>query len=82
MQSFAKSIKGCKSILVMIDVFSKYGCAIPLNTKTGSEVAESFQDLWERQAPPQKLWTDKDKEFYNKQMKDLLEKNGVYFYST
>ena len=46
--------------------------AIPLKTKTGSEVAEAFQDLWERQPPPQKLWTDKD----------LLEKNNVYLYLT
>ena len=66
---------------MIIDVFSKYGWAIPLKTKTGSEVARAFQDLWERQAAsPQKLWTDKGKEF--KQMKDLPEKNNVHLYST
>ena len=67
---------------MIIDVFSKYGWAIPLKTKTGSEVSEAFQDLWKRQAPLQKLWTDKGREFYNEQIKDILEKNNVYLYST
>ena len=82
MQSFTKSNNGYKYILMIIDVFSKYGWAIPLKTKMGSEVAKAFQDLWKTQIPPQKLWTDKGKEFYNKQMKDLLEKNNVDLYST
>ena len=29
-----------------------------------------------------KLWTDKGKEFYNKDVKQLLEKHGVALYST
>ena len=28
------------------------------------------------------FWTDKGKEFYNKHLKELLEKNGVKLYST
>ena len=67
---------------MIIDVFSKYGWAIPLKTKTGPEVMKAFQSLWKTQKPPQKLWTDKGKEFYNKSMKDLLEKNYVQLYST
>ena len=79
MQSFAKSYK---YILMIIDVFSKYGWDIPLKTKTGSEVATAFQHLWKIHKPPQTLWTDKGGEFYNKQMIDLLEKNNVDLYST
>ena len=82
MQSFSRSNKGFKYILMIIDVFSKYGWAIPLKTKTGPEVTKAFRDLWKMQKPPQKLWTDKGKEFYNKLMKDLLEKNNVQLYST
>ena len=67
---------------MIIDVFSKYGWAITLKTKTGPEVMKAFQSLWKTQKPPQKLWTDKGKEFYNKSMKDLLEKNNVQLYST
>ena len=61
MQSFSKNNKGYKYILMIIDVFSKFGWAIPLKTKTGPEVTEAFQHLWEttQSPPPQKLWTDK-----------------------
>ena len=43
---------------------------------------KAFQSLWRKQPPPHKLWTDQGKEFYNKSMKDLLEKNNVLMYST
>ena len=51
---------------MIIDVFSKYGWAIPLKTKTGLEVTKAFSDLWKKQKPPKYLWTDKGKEFINK----------------
>ena len=83
MQSSVKSNKGYKYILVIIDVFIKYGCAVPLKTKSGLDVAKAFRDLWKTQQPPQKWWTEgKGKEFYIRPMKDLLEKNNVQLYST
>ena len=82
MQSFSRFNKGYKYILMIIDVFSKYGWAIALKTKTGIKVARAFSELWKKQTPPQKLWTDKGKEFYNKPMKDLMEKYHVQIYST
>ena len=82
MQSFSRSNKGYKYILMIIDVFSKFGWAVPLKTKTGPEVAKAFHNLWKSRAPPQKLWTDKGKEFYCRPMKELLEKYNVQLYST
>jgi len=82
MQSFSRTNKGYKYILMIIDVFSKFGWAILLKTKTGLEVTKAFQNLWKTQSPPQKLWTDKGKEFYNKPMRELLKKNNVSLYST
>ena len=67
---------------MIIDVSSKYGWAILSKTKTGPEVTKAFGDLWKTQKPPQKLWTDKGKEFFNKSMKFLLEKNNMQLYST
>ena len=63
MQSLSRSNKGFKYILMIIDVFSKYGWAIPLKTKTGLEVIKAFQSLWRKQPPPQKLWQRKVKNF-------------------
>ena len=82
MQSFSKSNKGFKYILMIIDVFCKYGWSILMKTKTGSEVTKSFRDLWKAQKPSKKLCTDKGKEFYNKSTKELLEKNNVQLYPT
>ena len=59
MQSFSRSNKDFKYILMIIDAFSKYGWAVPLKTNTGVKVTKAFQDLWQVQSPPQKLWTDK-----------------------
>ena len=82
MQYYSRSNKGFKYILMIIDVFSKYGWAIPLKTKTGLEVTKAFSDLWKKQKPPKYLWTDKGKEFINKNMNDLLTKNNVHLYWT
>ena len=82
MQSFSKSNKGYKYILMIIDVFSKYGWGIPLKTKTGLEVSKAFKDLWKKYPTPQRLWTDKGKEFYNKHMRELLKEKNVELYST
>ena len=82
MQSFAKSNQGYRFILMIVDVFSKYGWAIPLKTKTAGEVSKAFERLWTTTAPPKKLWVDKGTEFFNKSMKTLLTRNHVEMYTT
>ena len=81
MQAYSRENQGYKYILMVIDVFSKYGWAIPLKAKTASEVTEAFKRLWTKQKP-EKLWVDKGKEFYNKSMYDLLQKLNIHMYST
>ena len=48
---------------MIIDVFSKFGWAIPLKTKTGLEVSKAFHDLWKTQPTPEKLWQIKATSF-------------------
>ena len=43
MQPFAKFNNGYKYILMIIDVFSKYGFALPLKKKTGISVADALK---------------------------------------
>lgn len=64
-------------MLTVIDVFSKYGWIVPLKSKTGVEVAEAFNKIFKKRQP-QKLWVDKGKEFYNKNVMALR----VELYST
>ena len=81
MQSFAKFNNGYKYILMAIDVFSKYGWAVPIKTKSGIAVADALKKIL-RDSKPAMLWTDKGKEFYNISVARLLKKNGIKLYST
>ena len=63
---------GYTFLLLVIDTFSKYGYLIPLKNKKGQTVANALKDIFKKRKPG-KLWTDKGKEFYNKDVKDLVE---------
>ena len=77
MQSFSKFNNGIKYLLMVIDVFSKYGWIVPLKSKTGVDVANALSKIFiERRC--RKMWVDKGKEFYNKHVKAL----GIQLYST
>ena len=82
MQQFSRWNKGYKYLLMVIDVFSKYGWIIPLKDKKGESVTIAFKSIFKEGRRPQYLWVDKGKEFYNKHLKDLLEKNRILLYST
>ena len=71
MQKPSKWNKGYKYLLMVLDLFSKYGWIVPLKTKTGLEVSKAFQRIF-RQVKPKRLWVDKGKEYYNKNVLDLL----------
>ena len=83
MQYYSRSNKGFKYILMIIDVFSKYGWAEPLKNKTGLEIVRAFTKIWGRgYKTPKYLWTDKGKEFDNKLFRDLLEAKKIHMYWT
>ena len=42
----------------------------------------SVKSILKEGRKPQYLWTDKGKEFYNKHLKELLDKNKITLYST
>ena len=81
MSPFFRSNKGYKYLLTVIDVYSKYGWIVPLKTKTIKEVAQTFRKLL-RNGHPNRLWTDKGTEFYNRQLKGVLKANDVMLCST
>ena len=72
MQAFTKFNRGVKYLLAVIDVFPKYGWLIPLKDKTGKCVASALKNIF-KERKPEKMWVDKGKEFYNKNVKDLIE---------
>ena len=79
MQAFSKSSRGVRYLLIVIDVFSKYGWMLPLKDKTGKSVADMFKEIFKKsKQKPEKLWTDKGREFCNKHVKAL----GVELHSS
>ena len=82
MQQFSKWNKGYRYLLMVLDVFSKYGWIIPLKDKKGETVMNAFKTILKEGRKPQYLWTDKGKEYQNKHVKELLDKNKITLYST
>ena len=81
MQKFAKLNKGFRYLLTCIDIFSKYSWVIPLKDKKGINVKNALEKIF-KQRIPKFLWTDRGKEFYNKQVQDLLNEYNIKLYST
>ena len=73
MQAFAQDNDGVKYLLTVIDVFSKYGWIVPLNDKSGKSTANGFMKILKSGRKPGKVWVDKGKEFYNKDVQNLVE---------
>ena len=70
-----------KYILTCIDVFSKYAWAVPLKSKSGSDLTAAFSAiLVDRQ--PAHLQTDKGTEFLNRSFQSMLRKNSIRFYTS
>ena len=72
MQKYSKWNKGLKYLLMVIDVFSKYGWIIPLKDKKTESVSLAFDTIFKKsKRKPEKLWTDKGSEFISKHFKDF-----------
>ena len=82
MQKFSKWNKGIKYLLMVIDVFSKYGWIKPLKDKKSESVSKAFDEIFKSKRKPTILWTDKGSEFISKHFKDFLSKKGITLYHT
>ena len=82
-QKYSKRNKGIKYLLMVIDVFSKYGWIKPLKDKKTESVSLAFDTLFKKsKRKPETLWTDKGSEFISKHFIEFLKKNNVKLYHT
>ena len=77
----SKKNSGFRYVLMLIDVFSKYGWAVPLKTKSGKEVASALQSIF-RKKHCKRIWVDRGREYYNKDVAAVLRKYNIQIYST
>ena len=71
MQAFSKDNNGIKYLLTVIDIFSNFVWIVLLKLKTGQKVANAFSTFL-KQRKPCKVWVDRGKEFYNKDVQKLV----------
>ena len=75
--------KGFRVLLCVIDIYKKYAWVIPLKDKKGFTITNAFQKMLdESDSKPNKIWVDKDSEFYERSKKSWLGKNGIEICST
>jgi len=78
-QKIKKYNQGYSYILTCIDVLSKYGFAVPIKKKTSSEIISAFHEILSSGRKPWRVFSDKGREFVNKEFKDFLYKNDIKF---
>ena len=62
--------------------YSKYAWVIPLTDKKGITVYNFIQEILKKSLRnPNKIWIDKDSNFYNQLKKSWLEKTDIEIYS-
>lgn len=70
-------------LLTVVDVLSKFAWVVASSSKTGRSVRNAFLHIFESSGRrPEKLQTDKGKEFYNGEVRELLDEMSIAHYST
>lgn len=84
MTRLSRKNSGYNYILMVIDCFSRFAWALPIKKKDGKTMVTAFKLLLEQSAPrqPQRLHTDKGKEFLNKPFQDFLKEKGISHFTT
>jgi transposase InsO family protein len=81
MRNLASHNDGYSYILTCIDVFSRFGFAVPIRDKRGSSVAIAFEKILAERVPNM-LQTDRGVEFLNSQVQDVFRKHDIRHYSS
>ena len=70
MQLISKFNIGFRFLLCVIDIFSKYAWVLPLKDKKGVSIVNAFQKILDdSKRKRNKIWVDKDGQFYNNSFK-------------
>ena len=81
--SLSKYNKNYKFIFTIIDNHTKYAWAIPLKDKSGKSTTIALKSLSEKEKrKPQKVWSDRGKEFYNTIFLHYLKEQNIQVSST
>ena len=84
MQKLSRWNQGNKYLLTVIDVLSKYAWAVPIKSKSTSEMIRGLTRIYQQASPrrPLRVQTDQGKEFYNRGVQAWFKKQGTHHFST
>src|SRR6266853_4930845 len=78
---YANVNAGYKYILTVIDLFGRYAWAKPIKDKTGKSVKRAFQEIFALGRKCQRLQTDEGREFDNRHVQRLLNRENIRFFT-
>ena len=82
-QPLAKYNRGIRYLLTVLDVLSEYAWVQPLKDKTGVALVHAFEKILKQgRRQPNRLQTDRGKEFYNRTFQRWLDEQGIQHFST
>ena len=74
--------RGYRYVLVIRDIFSKFGWTIPLKNKNAQTIKDSFENiLINSKRKPGLIESDRGRKFLNNIFQDFLNKNNIKIYS-
>ena len=71
-----------KYLLVVIDIFSRYGWVRPIKNKKPNEIIRAFNDILAEGRKPRRLRTDAAKDFTSKEFQANLTDKGIAHFTT
>jgi transposase InsO family protein len=84
MQGLSSENGGNKYILTCIDVLLRFPWVVPERSKSTTQMVMAFQKLFQAARPrvPQRLQTDKGKEFFNNDVSKLPKDKGIRYFAS
>lgn len=81
LQKFSRFNTGHRYLVTCIDVLSKYAWAVALKNKEGKTLAKALKDIFKKGRKPKCIQADKGTEFFNDNVRKLLEDNEIKLYA-
>ena len=79
---YADDNDGYKYLLVVIDIFSRYGWVQPLKDKTAKEIVSAFDKILKEGRIPKCLCTDAAKDFTSERFQNYVESKNISHFVT
>ena len=75
---------GNRYILTAIDVFLKFAWSVPVKYRDGKSIRDAFKLVLTSAnfRKPERLQTDKEKEFFNRKFTGLMTNNGIHHFAS